>query len=196
MFRPVAGPLSRPGARATLAISLAMSLFGVVGVAVSMSWIRAEPRQPAELPPAVAETTLEALQVMFDSPMLTGAAVGNVLASGLLVFASFLLTARRPSALWWAQQALVVNVVYTFGRLVAVLVFYRAQADTLTEIMTRQIAAQIEAGLDPITTDVSVWPSIVAISVLTVLMCALYGLMLRRVRRDDVRTFIGGEGAT
>lgn len=186
----MAGPLSNPGARATLAVSLTMSLFGVTGVATGLAWLRMEPRQPIQLPPEAAEATQQAMELMVDSPMLTGAAVGNVLASALLVIASFLLTARRPSALWWAQQALVVNVVYTLGRLAAWGVFLYAESDTLYEITARQIAAQVEAGAEPMSDDPGIWQMITALSVLTVLMCAMYTLMLRRVGRDDVRTFI------
>lgn len=194
----MSGPFSAPGAKLTLAISLAMSVLGITGVANGVAFLRAQPEQDVvqpDVPPEAAEAAGELANMVIGSPALKASAVGNLLASALLVLASFLLTARRPSALWWAQQALVANVLYTLGSVGATLWFLQSNADQIGDIMQRVAAAQSAEGGEAAASTQS--PSALALA--SVLACVgaltlgVYLLLLKGIRREDVRSFVEAE---
>ena len=193
MFGDVSGPLSAPGARRTLLISLVMSALGLTGVMTSLAFVRSEPQTmpPADAPPGT-EAAAELVHLLSQSPVLQGSAVANLLASALLVFASLQLTARRPSAPWWARQAIVANVFYTLGHAAAMSWFVLHNEARFLEVMTAIAQAQAEAGGQPAAAVDSSTTAVllVMVSCVGALTLLIYGALALGLRSADVREFL------
>lgn len=192
-------PFSVPGAKLTLVLALVMTMMGFVGISSSYTaltsdineLVRPDPSAPVE----VAEAGEAFLRAFLSSPLRRAVAVANMLASALLLIASFRLTARAASAPWWAAQALWANAVYSLaaGGINAYLV--QAHRPQLLELLRAILAAQAATG-DPVPTEgVEGMPLLIV--VVTIFMHAvfagLYVLLLRLTRREDVRRFVARE---
>ncbi len=188
-------PLSLPGAKLTLALSLTMTLVGFFGLSGSLSALTSSGDELAEgVVTPIQAPMLELSRAAVDSPMRKALAVGNLLASGLLLVASFLLTARSGSGLWWARQACYANLLYSLASaVVGVLFIQKERALFMAVIQAQTLEAASESGVPP--PDLSVLlPIFMAAAILFALfMCAIYGGMLRISRREDVRRFVQRE---
>jgi len=180
-------PSAIPGARTTLVLSLALSFIGVCGVVTGYGFVT----MTAEDLDANAEAhelfaarrDLYAAQT--SSPVLVGVQVGNLLASGLLLLASVLLTARRRSALWWTQQALVANLLYTLAYIGGMTWFAYGHPGLIRDTHY----ALLPEGLPAL-------PShILGTVFFGVLMLLLYLVLFRVVRRPEVREFVQNEAS-
>lgn len=192
-------PFSVPGAKLTLVVALAMTMLGFVGVSGSISALTTGVDQMVQpdpsLPVEVAEASEAFLRAFLSSPLRRALAVANLLASGLLLIASFLMTSRARSAPWWAAQALWANALYSLaaGALNAYVV--QEHRPQLLEMVRAMLAAQAAAG-DPVPPGAAEGVP-VAIVVFTIFMYAvlagLYVLLLRVTKREDVRRFVARE---
>ena len=112
------GPLRVPGAKATLLLSLGMTMlgfWGALGSAYQLSGQVPPPASGQEVSPEVAAQIDRIAEEVRASHLDEGAAVANLLASALLIIGSLLLSARRATALWWTGHALLANILYTIG---------------------------------------------------------------------------------
>lgn len=189
-----AGPLSVPGAKATLVLSVTLSILGLGGVMWSWAFLEYAPgtemsSEGALLPSENREAAAALMDVMVRSPVRRGLAVANLLVSALLVVASFMLMLRRPSGLWWAKQALLGNLLYTPIAVVGSVWFYATNETTTREIMMRLTEAQgteLAGGAEP-----SAMGLAVGDLCLGTVMIGVYLSLLRMTRRGDVRAFMG-----
>lgn len=171
-------------------LSLAMSLIGIGGVIGAYGLLTIPPSElePVELVPGTADATSAMFTAMAADPVMKGIQVGNLLASGLLVVASMLLTIRRPSAIWWSRQALLANLIYTLAYAAANVWFARLHP-ALIDAMFAQGGQPPPEGA----------PTLVMFSIGTscgtLIMLAIYGVMIRIVGRQDVRSFVTREAS-
>lgn len=179
-----------PGARATLFLSLAMSLLGIGGVigAYGVLTIPPSEMEPVELVPGTGDATQALFVAMASSPVMKGLQVANLLASALLVVASVLLTIRRETAIWWARQAILANVLYTLGHAAGTIWFGHANPALIEAIFA-------QSG-QPLPEDA---PTLLAYAVGTscgtLMMLGVYLIMMRVSGRADVRSFVGREAS-
>jgi hypothetical protein len=195
----VASPFSIPGAKLTLVVALAMTMMGFIGVSLSFSaltsnvdeLVRPDPSAPA----AVAEAGEAFLRAFLSSPLRRAMLVANLLASGLLLIASFMLTSRARSAPWWAAQALWANAVYSLAAGASNVYLVQAYRPQLLELLRAILAAQAAQG-DAVPTGGAEGMPLLIVA-LTIFMHAvfagLYVLLLRMTRREDVRRFVARE---
>ncbi|MCB9594901.1 MAG: hypothetical protein H6719_19420 [Sandaracinaceae bacterium] len=183
-------PAAIPGARATLLLSLAMSLIGVGGTigAYGILTIPPSEMEPVELVPGTAEATSAMFTAMAESPPMKALQVGNLLASGLLIISSLLLTVRRETAIWWAKQALVANVLYTLANAIGTVWFAHGHPELVDAMFTQSGQAVPEDA-----------PTLLAHAIGTScgasIMVGLYAVMLRIALRPDVRSFVSREAS-
>lgn len=184
----MSSPTAVPGARATLFLSLAMSLIGIGGVVGAYGLLTIPPSEmePVELVPGTADATSAMFTAMAADPMMKGIQVANLLASGLLVVASMLLTIRRPTAIWWSRQALFANVLYTLGYAVANVWFGRLHPELIDAMFA-------SGGQPPPEGAPTLVMYAIGTSCGTLIMLAIYGVMIRVVGREDVRSFVARE---
>ncbi len=176
----MSSPTAVPGARATLFLSLAMSLIGIGGAVGAYGFLTLD---PSEVEPGPTATMFAA---MADDPMMLGVQVGNLLASGLLVVASMLLTIRRPTAIWWSRQAIVANVLYALASAVATVWFGRMHPEVVEALLA-------SGGEPPPEGTPILIIHALATACGTLIMLAVYGVMIRVVGREDVRSFVARE---
>jgi len=195
----VASPFSVPGAKLTLVVALAMTMLGFIGISGSISaltsnvdqLVRPDPAAPAH----VAEAGEAFLRAFLTSPLRRAMNVANLLASGLLLIASFLLTSRSRSAPWWAAQALWANAIYSLGAGAINVYLVQAYRLELLELVHAILAAQAAQG-EPVPTEGAEGLPLLIVA-FTIFMHAvfagLYVLLLRVTRREDVRRFVARE---
>jgi len=165
-----------------------MSFAGVSGVMNAYSFMTAVPSDVdmPNLEPGAVEAVEALVEVATDSSLMIGLHVANLLASGLLIIGSVLLTARRRSALWWTRQALFANVAYTLANAGGTLWFAYEHQSLVDEVFVQQ--GQPAGG-----------PTMLAFSIGTscgaILMLGLYAFMMRAAARDDVRGFVTREAS-
>ena len=189
--RAVAGPLSAPGAKATLALSMALSVLGFGGLIWSWNFLghtpgTALPEQDGLLPSADPEASAALLELWVRSPLQRGLKVANLLVSGLLVVASYVLMLRRPSARWWVTQALGGKILHTLASMVTSLWFYARHEAAVNEIFAEQVAAADAAGGGSLAMGIAAGEFCFGFA-----MLGVYVLLLWVSRRDDVRAFVG-----
>ncbi len=187
-FRAVSKPAIVPGARATLLLSLAMSFIGVTGVVNAYSAVTTS---ATEIEAAVAEQGSnpwsDLLVAQLRSPVMKGVHVANLLASGLLIIASVLLTGRRRSALWWTRQSLVANLLYTLAYTGGMIWFaseHTALIDAFFESQGQTEFAESRMLVFGMGTSCG-----------AVLLLGLYAVLLRVSTREDIRGFVNREPA-
>jgi len=185
---PVPKPSAIPGARTTLVLSLVLSFIGICGLMRGYGFVSvtADDLDRAAETNQVFAARRNLDEAETSSPVLVGVQVGNLLASGLLLFASVLLTARRRSALWWTQQALIANILYTLANIATMTWFSYGHASLVRDTYL---------ALD--------WPADVPVLISHVLGTAFFGLLMltlylvlfRVLRRADVREFVQREAS-
>lgn len=189
----MSGPLSVPGAKATLFLSLTMTMVGMSGLILSVHLLTM-PFVPAAMTgvdPALGPAMDALSQAIARSTIPEAVLSANVLLSALLVIASFLLTARRASALWWTRQALIAKLLYALGSAAA---WFALVAAVRPELAAYHLATMPEAGPDaPRPEEVVAMVPVMWGCVFT--FAALFGLafyfvLLRVSRREDVRAFV------
>ena len=185
-------PAAVPRAKATLLLSLAMSLMGIGGIvnAYGLLTVPAAELAPIEMVPGSADVTRAMMAAMSASPVMKALAVANLLVSGLLVVASVVLSARRPSAIWWARQALFANVLYTVAHAVGN-VWFGHEHPEIVEAM-----AMLGRGSEPLPEGM---PTLAIFAVSSscgaLFLLGIYTVMIRITGRADVRGFVGREAA-
>jgi hypothetical protein len=172
---------------------MALSILGFGGLMWSWAFLEYAPgaevgAQDGLVPAANTEAAAELMDLMVTSPIRRGMAVANLLVSGLLVVASFVLMLRRPSALWWVRQALLGNLLYTPAAMLGSIWFYAKHEAAAREIMTDLARTQgaAEAGAEP-----SAMGLAAGDVCLGFVMIGVYLLLWRLARREDVREFVG-----
>ncbi|MFK7987112.1 MAG: hypothetical protein AB8I08_13895 [Sandaracinaceae bacterium] len=188
------GPFHVKGAKATLLVSLGMTMLGFWGALGSAYQLTARPAASPvvgdDVSPEVA-AELETLMTEIRATHLDeAAAVANLLASSLLIIGSFLLSARRRTALWWVRQALVANVLYSLFATGIELV-------RIQEFGERFIRLALQTS-EPLPPDISegdvvsvmIWVVGALVIVRGLVLVAIYLGLLRVARRPDVLEFI------
>ncbi|MEC7521060.1 MAG: hypothetical protein VYE22_14385 [Myxococcota bacterium] len=189
----MATPLSLPGAKATLILSLAMTVLGVAGVASGYGEL-AGPAVALEAPAGASEAARAAADTVRETltghPLVRGLGAANLVVSALLVLASFTLTLRRPTALWWCQQAIVANALFAIGKpIVRVMTLLPLASElvaiqddpSLTAFPAEMVTSAMQGGLTG-------WFVLEAL-----ILLAVYFILFRLARRDTVRAFVSRE---
>lgn len=172
-------------------LSLAMSLIGIGGVVGAYGLLTIPPSEmeaQVELVPGTADATSAMFQAMAGDPVMKATQVGNLLASGLMVVASMLLTIRRPSAIWWSRQALLANLLYTLAYAVAN-VWFAQLHPALVDAMF------VQGGQPPPEGAPTLLMYAIGTSCGTLILLGIYGVMIRVVGRPDVRSFVTREAS-
>lgn len=188
------GPFRVKGAKATLLVSLGMTMlgfWGVLGSTYRLTLRSDDPVVARAYIPREAATDIEPFVELLAATHLDEAVVvANLLVSVLLIIGSFALSARRRTALWWVRQALLANVLYTVvGTAVEVALF----AMLTTPMAALPPPASMAQYPDITGADVAsawlIFTSVVLVIRGTVL-AALYLGLLRVSGRESVRDFI------
>lgn len=189
-FAPVATPLSLPGAKATLILSLSMTALGVAGVASGYAEVTrgAMPLEaPAGASPAAREAAERLEEGLRDSQLGHAVGAANLVVSGLLVLASFMLTLRRQTALWWAAQAVAANALFAIAKPVA-------RCATLLPFAADLVALQDDPTLAtfPEETVTAMMKGALAgwFVFEALILLAIYFILYRLTRRETVRAFV------
>jgi hypothetical protein len=196
MFAAVAGPLSVPGAKATLFVSVTMTMLGIWGVVIGYGQLTAPPAEPeptSELSAEALESVGALQEEMRTAPITRALAAANLLASALMVVSSFLLTARRQSAMWWATQALWANIAYALAAMIGHIALLFQLAPQLERLFVLLSEAQPAEQGAPAPADVAgmlPWVGAGLVVLLTLFTLALYFVLMRISRRPDVRSFV------
>lgn len=121
----VVGP-TRQQARAALSTSILLTLLGFFGILQGQSqFIRSADPPGIDTVLTSLEKTLpehredaeRILRAQWKSEARRPIAFANIVASAMLIIGSFLLIARRKSALWWITNAVVANCLVIGGQL-------------------------------------------------------------------------------
>lgn len=138
----------------------------------------------------------ELQQTLRDDPRIPAVAIGDLLASALLVAASFLLTARSSSAIWLGRQALLANVLYTVAVLLVALWFVQDHRALCDEALLAIGRVRNQAHGLPPPTEGSSPNALIAMSSVgcysSVLLC-IYAALLWALSRPGVRGFVNPE---
>ncbi len=196
----MASPFDVPGAKRTLVLALAMSFIGFAGVVGSVVelWpsLRGDPSIVSSAPPELLEAAEGVRESFEHSAIHHGLSVANLLVSALLLIGSFAVTGRVRSGIWWAKQALGANLAYTLAWAVGNTYFYYANRDQLMAywrvwVATQELPAE---GLDAVPPGAIALSSSCTVFVGALILAAIYFLLLRTARREDVRRFVTREG--
>ncbi len=187
-------PLQVPGAKRTLFLALTMSFIGFVGVTTSITNLlpahgEAVHSDPS-LPPEVQQAVQTVIETFDRAPIHQGVSVANLLASALLLVASFALTGRTRTAMWWVTQALVANALYALAAGAGNAYLVHVHRDTLLALF-RAVAVAQSTPLDGI----EAIPPFLMLSTIAfyTFFAGIYLLLLRAARREDVRRFVARE---
>ena len=188
------GPFRHQGARAVLILSTTMTVLGLVGVFAGYTGIQPAPErahvQTVDVDPEVAEANEDLLTALLRSPIRQGLSVANLLVSALLVIGSFLLTARRRSALWWTRQALLANILYSLAEIPARIALTVELSPALRRLaLLAQTDPPPGAPVDALATG-TIWAWGGGQAFLSLLFCGLYIFLLRFSRRAEVESFV------
>ena len=180
--------------RAALFLSLSMTMLGLVGMFGGYGALGAEPvgLDDPSLSPEVIAAREEVAVAAARTSIPRGLGIANMLASSTLLIAGTLISLRRQSALWWTNQALLINVVYTVADGIGNVVLSRRVRPELEELT--RLAIREGEPLDPAQADMfmSMMPWVLdgLIVVRCLLVLGVYGIMVRYARRDDVATYV------
>jgi hypothetical protein len=172
------------GSRPTLLLALIMSTIAILGMGQSYIFLGSPPPEPS----AFARNFD---QIWAVSELGRGLAIANLLASVLLGVASFMVTAPRPSGLWWSAQALWANLAYTIADAAARCWTFYQHAAELNRALAHDAAATADQGWAPIQSIEIQW---IEVAAQAAFMFAVYTLLIQLSRRPDVRRFVE-EGA-
>lgn len=192
-------PFSVPGAKATLLLAVTMTLIGFVGISSSVSGLTTSASELAapdpSAPPEVAAAASAFVEAFLGSPVRKAMSVANLLASALLLIASFCMTGRARSALWWTGQALWTNVGYSLAAAVGNIYLVHTHRAELLALVEAMITAQQAAG-EPLPADGAQGVPILFMAMSAMagaLLAAIYLGMLRVARRETVQKFVRRE---
>ncbi len=189
-------------ARAALLVSIFMTMLGTCGVAngvagASQSAIPASSAIEDVAAPedafASAQTALAA-EVLWGSPYRRQVAAANAVVSAMLLVGSFLLTFRRPNALWWIRNTIAANLLVIVGGYAHDVARLLAPGPELRAAIDAVLASQgSPPGLDA---RAAVLSTIVGLGIGVLLRALLHVAILWRAHRPDIRAFIesGAEG--
>lgn len=189
----MSGPLSVPGAKATLFLSLTMTMVGMTGLILSVHLLTMPlvPAASTGVDPSIAPAWDGLTRAIARSTIPEAVLTANILLSALLVIASFLLTARRATALWWTRQALVAKLLYVLGSAAA---WFALSSAVRPELAAYHLAAMPEQGPEAPRPEEVLAMVPVMWGCLFVLLAlfglAFYFVLLRVSRREDVRAFV------
>lgn len=122
---PAVAP-TRQQARAALSTSIILTLLGFFGILQGQSqFVRAADPPGIDAVLTSLEKTIPAhrddaervLRAQWASEARRPIAFANIVASAMLIVGSFLLIARRKSALWWITNAIIANCLVIAGQL-------------------------------------------------------------------------------
>ena len=192
----MSSPFGVPGAKATLALAVLMSVTGIWGVSRSLTQLTSAPGEYEATDPSASPEVAEAGRAFFEpfleSPVSRAVSVANLLASALLLVASFTLTGRARSALFWTTQALWANAAYSLAAAAANIYLFRAHGAELARFFEAMLRAQPSPGPPPppeLAAGVP-WLFIALSAIAGALLAALYLGMLRVARRETVQKFV------
>ncbi|MCZ7681623.1 MAG: hypothetical protein M5U28_23630 [Sandaracinaceae bacterium] len=195
----MSSPFGVPGAKATLALAVLMSVTGIWGVSRSLTQLTSAPGEYEATDPSASPEVAEAGRAFFEpfleSPVSRAVSVANLLASALLLVASFTLTGRARSALFWTTQALWTNAAYSLAAAGANIYLFRAHGAELARFFEAMLRAQPSPGPPPppeLAAGVP-WLFIALSAIAGALLAALYLGMLRVARRETVQKFVRRE---
>lgn len=195
----MSSPFGVPGAKATLALAVLMSVTGIWGVSRSLTQLTSAPGEYEATDPSASPEVAEAGRAFFEpfleSPVSRAVSVANLLASALLLVASFTLTGRARSALFWTTQALWANAAYSLAAAAANIYLFRAHGAELARFFEAMLRAQPSPGPPPppeLAAGVP-WLFIALSAIAGALLAALYLGMLRVARRETVQKFVRRE---
>lgn len=195
----MSSPFGVPGAKATLALAVLMSVIGIWGVSRSLTQLTSAPggyeATDPSAPPEVAEAGRAFFEPFLESPVSRAVSVANLLASALLLLASFTLTGRARSALFWTTQALWANAAYSLAAAAGNIYLFRAHGAELARFFEAMLRAQPSPAPPPppeLAAGVP-WLFIALSAIAGALLAALYLGMLRVARRETVQKFVRRE---
>lgn len=170
-----------------------MTMVGMTGLILSVHLLTVPlvPAASTGVDPAIAPAWDALTAAIARSTIPEAVLSANILLSALLVIASFLLTARRATALWWTRQALVAKLLYALGSAAA---WFALIGAVRPELAAYHLATMPEAGPDtPRPEEVLamvpvMWGCLFVVFALFGL--AFYFVLLRVSRRDDVQAFV------
>lgn len=189
--------MERPpaGTRATFfvaALASAIGLAGMVnGVRAATALAAPDPIATTHVHGDVVAANEALLYALFDAAHLRALGAINGLVSLLLVFASFTLLARRPTAPWWMTQAALANAAHAVLQCALVALALRNASSRFSPLIARVVAAQ-SPGVPPPTTPPG--QDIVMVTVgfvsVTALLVLVYLGLAWRARRPDIKAIL------
>ncbi|MAT23661.1 MAG: hypothetical protein CMN29_01635 [Sandaracinus sp.] len=105
----------------------------------------------------------------------------------MLIIGSFLLTSRRPSAIWWLKQAVLANVVWIVAKLASWLFHSYRNMPELLALLESQRNANGPIGPEGYLTWMVV--GMVLVSLVNLVAHVFVGW---RVSREDIQRFLSG----
>jgi len=123
---------------------------------------------------------------------LLGAA--NVVVSAVLMLAALFLMMRRPTAVWWARQALLGNAVWTGLQTLSQIWRLLAEEETLESVFSEELrlrAAEAGAGAELSTSGGAMVLTVMfIIGFVGCLRVMGYLWLLWRLQRQDIQEFL------
>lgn len=181
-----------PGTRATFFVAALASAIGLAGV---VNGVRAATALAAPDPVAavhghgeIAAANDALLYALFDAAHLRALGAINAVVSLLLVFASFTLLARRPTAPWWMTQAALANAAHALLQCTFVAIALKTATSRFSPLIARVVAAQ-SPGTPPPTMPAGqdVAMVVVGFAMVTMLLVLVYLGLAWRAGRPDIR---------
>ena len=184
----------RPGARATFMLALFLTLMGTCGVSKGATDLRvagvdfsSEGEQISPEGAPAAEQLAELQRTLYNDPNRRPLAAANIVVSLMLIIGSFLLTSRRPSAIWWLKQAVLANVVWIVAKLASWLFHSYRNMPELLALLESQRNANGPIGPEGYLTWMVV--GMVLVSLVNLVAHVFVGW---RVGREDIQRFLSG----
>ncbi|HJL02138.1 MAG TPA: hypothetical protein RMH85_33095 [Polyangiaceae bacterium LLY-WYZ-15_(1-7)] len=184
----------RPGARATFMLALFLTLMGTCGVSKGATDLRvagvdfsSEGEQISPEGAPAAEQLAELQRTLYNDPNRRPLAAANIVVSLMLIIGSFLLTSRRPSAIWWLKQAVLANVVWIVAKLASWLFHSYRNMPELLALLESQRNANGPIGPEGYLTWMVV--GMVLVSLVNLVAHVFVGW---RVSREDIQRFLSG----
>ena len=184
----------RPGARATFMLALFLTLMGTCGVSKGATDLRvagvdfsSEGEQISPEGAPAAEQLAELQRTLYNDPNRRPLAAANIVVSLMLIIGSFLLTSRRPSAIWWLKQAVLANVVWIVAKLASWLFHSYRNMPELLALLESQRNANGPIGPEGYLTWMVV--GMVLVSLVNLVAHVFVGW---RVSHEDIQRFLSG----
>lgn len=153
-----------------------------------------EPEGPVDEREAAEITGRGLAELMYHAPFRRPLAVADVLVSGLLLLSGVLLAMRRSTAPWWVTQAVLANMLWALAQGASQLAALIGGFSKMAGWLQLQTEAQVASAGDPqlglIDGTMRGGLVIAGFGVKLVIQLAIYGWILWRVRRADVRNIL------